>query len=82
MAATGDIVANLHAYPKPWLTGETRENARLIAAAPDLLAALERCIPWMGKLIAEGAHLQSILPNDAVVALDQAEAAIAKARGE
>jgi hypothetical protein len=35
----------------PWMCGETEKeraaNARLIAAAPDLLAALELARPWM-----------------------------------
>lgn len=54
-------------------------NVRLIASAPELLAALQRAVPWLGKLIADGGHMNSVAPNDAVGALQQAEAAIAKA---
>lgn len=39
-------------------------------------AALRRVIPWLGRLIADGGHLASCAPNDAVGALQQAEAAI------
>ena len=74
----GRHVATLEAGSQP-----TRDaDARLIAAAPDLLAALRRVAPWIGKLIADGGHLQCVAPQDAVGALDQAEAAIAKAKGE
>ncbi len=59
---------------------EFSANARLIAAAPDLLAALDRCIGWVGKLIADGGHERCAMPNDAVQSLAQAEAAIAKAK--
>ena len=49
---------------------DAQANARLIAAAPDLLAALEYIMAWT--------------PNDwnAETARDMARAAIAKARGE
>ena len=60
----------------------TQVNAHLIAAAPELLAALRRAVPWLGKLIADGGHLQSVCPNDAIGALQQAEAALARAKGE
>lgn len=58
---------------------ETAPTNRLLSAAPDLLAALQRCLPWVGKMIADGVHMSSILPNDAVGAMDQAQAAIEKA---
>ena len=58
---------------------ETEANARLIAAAPALLAALRRAVPWLGKMIADGGHLAAVLPADCVAALDQAEAAITDA---
>ena len=66
----------------PLCTNETKANARLIAAAPELLAALDRVLPWLGKLISDGGHLQSVCPNDAIGALQQAEAALARAKGE
>lgn len=49
--------------------GQARINARLIAAAPELLAALERLLIWR----------QKTTPFDL---LEQVEAVIAKARGE
>jgi hypothetical protein len=61
------------------IDGEAEANCRLIEAATELLAALRRAVPWLGKLIADGAHLNSVAPNDAIGALEQAEAAIAKA---
>jgi hypothetical protein len=58
-------------------------NQDLRSALTETLDALKRCVPWMGKLIADNAHLNSVAPNDAVGALAQAEAAIAKAeRGD
>lgn len=50
---------------------EAQANARLIAAAPELLEALERCIPLIS-----GAYSNSI------AAYNLARAAIAKAKGE
>jgi hypothetical protein len=55
---------------------EDRANARLIAAAPDLLAALKRALPW----IREGLEFQSIEPQ-ARADLAAAESALAKAEG-
>lgn len=55
-------------------------NAALIAASPELLAACVRALPWLGKMIADKAHLNSVAPNDCVGAMQQLEAAIAKAR--
>lgn len=48
-------------------------DARLIAAAPDLLDALENVIESWGL---------GLLPHEDSEALDQARAAIAKAKGE
>jgi hypothetical protein len=54
-----------------WMTVEEREaNARLIAAAPELLAALENIVAWMEQ------HHPEAAKN-----IPQARAAIAKVRG-
>ncbi len=55
--------------------------ANLFAAAPELLAALNRALPWIGRLIADGGHLNSVAPNDAIGAMNQAQAAIDRATG-
>lgn len=58
---------------KPVISAEEcRANARLIAAAPDLLEALEKTLTW----------LTSYPGNGAITAYDQARAAIAKAAGQ
>lgn len=54
-------------------------NARLIAAAPDLLAAVERAEMWLGKMIADGGHKNAVMPNDCVRTAQMVRAAIAKA---
>jgi hypothetical protein len=51
-------------------------NARLIAAAPDMLAALKEVAEWAGKETAQLDHMA-----DAMVALLLAREAIAKAEG-
>lgn len=51
--------------------GEHEANARLIAAAPDLLAALKALLPWVAAP-----------PSDSAEAWRAAQAAIAKAEGE
>lgn len=48
-------------------------------ASPKILAALKRAVPWLGRMIADGGHLETVAPNDAIGALAQAEAAIAEA---
>jgi hypothetical protein len=54
---------------------ETRANARLIAAAPELLEALEDCVESLSRLRnADGAYR--------VTCLQQVRAAIAKAKGK
>jgi hypothetical protein len=65
------------------ISDEVRANARLIAAAPDLLAALITCIPLL-----EASHLDMMDAEQTDFAAGifegykQAIAAIAKAKGE
>lgn len=56
------------------------ERAKIFAASLDLYFACERMLPWIGKLIADGGHLNSVAPNDAIGAMQQAEAALAKTK--
>jgi len=60
-----------------FVDSETQANARLIAAAPDLLAALKRTL---ARLESHTASIETCdLPSGTELALDQARAAIAKA---
>lgn len=75
----GSVVCEVRAYSEA--PEETAANARLIAAAPDLLAALKAYVDWFG-----GAHVQGCpaddtcdCPGSAVNGL--VDAAIAKAEG-
>lgn len=45
-------------------------NAKLIAAAPKMLLALQRAVPWLSKMIADENHLQCAAPHDAVNTLE------------
>jgi hypothetical protein len=69
-------IRRLHVTPEATTTA--KDNARLIAAAPELLAALEKCAAVIGDL--------SVVQNDGLtrnegIALEDAYAAIAKAKG-
>jgi hypothetical protein len=55
-------------------TDEKRANARLIAAAPDLLAALERCLPFVDRI-------RALSGGDGDLTALTARAAIAAAKG-
>ena len=58
--------------------GSTQANARLILAAPELLAALKICLPFIEEtamVYSEGSHGKRIYPAEI------AAAAIAKAEG-
>ena len=75
-------VANVH-MPRLWESNyvlrdrenaESQANARLIAAAPELLEALQKMLPELRGL--------SIVSDTAAEMLREAEAAIAKATGE
>jgi len=58
---------------------QVEANARLIAAAPDLLAALEKAAPFIGWASTRGQILAGV---DADELCDVIDAAIAKATGE
>jgi hypothetical protein len=62
-------------------TGETAANARLLAAAPELLAALERILPWAEKWVEQlSAQMAGgLYPGINEAALERARAAIVKA---
>lgn len=69
------LIANIHV---PEGDKQALADARLIAAAPELLARLEQALPYLLALAAEGVHTAK--PVDMMI--DQVRAAIAKARGE
>ena len=71
----GRIVAMTHAEDAIDVSDEERANAALLAAAPDLLAALENMVRF--EAIATGLH-----PVDVIDIWPKARAAIARARGE
>ena len=60
-------------------------DAKIIVQAcnahEDLLAALERCLPWITKAGEAGAFATCVRPNGWQKAIEQARAAIAKAKG-
>lgn len=75
---TGRTLALVPYYDKG--NEEQDQTAQVMAAAPELLEALERVTPWIGKMIADGAHLGTVLPGDCEQALSQARGAIEKAK--
>lgn len=58
------------------MSDPVKEVAALRAHATACEKALRRAVPWLGRMIADGGHLNAVAPNDAVGALAQAEAAI------
>ncbi len=50
----------------------------LFESRNDLRVALKLCIPWLGRLIADGGHKRCAGPGAAIAVLKQAEAEIAK----
>lgn len=74
-ADNGDVVARIACYGEQSETPEAEKaNARLIAAAPELLGALRSCVMVMERDLS---GLQLIQPE-----LKEARAAIAKAEGQ
>jgi hypothetical protein len=61
--------------------GDCNANARLIAAAPELLEVLGDILPWLQKAEAEGVFANCAAPQGGLRAINRARAAIAKARG-
>jgi len=90
------LIAQVFSTGLPNTSGVARANANLIAAAPDLLAALEAAYDALTDLLAalEAAYdalsdmakrapeLGITLGDDDLKAIAQARAAIAKAKGE
>lgn len=70
--AGGELVAQMNHHPAKALEAEA--DARLIAAAPDMLAALEGMVEMATHHMMEPKERREILRN--------ARAAIAKAKGE
>ena len=44
-----------------------------------MLRALKRALPWIGKMIANNSHMDSVAPNDCVGAMYMMIAAIKRA---
>ena len=67
-----------------WKTGhiERRANARLIAAAPELLEALQEMVAGDAEAIEEAQALGVPFPEEMLATFKKARAAIARATGE
>jgi len=75
-APTGEIVASVNLIASPFSTDTLLNNQTLLAAAPELLAALEAAMEL-------GAYRGDRMPIKAVKPVfDMMKAAIAKAKGE
>ena len=61
-------------YAHPERVAEAHANARLIAAAPRLLAALERCLPFVDRI-------RGMTGGDGDLTAQSARAALAAAKG-
>ena len=80
-AADGDgrrLIAECHAGHKE----ERAANARLIAAAPDLLEALQEMVAGDAEAIEDAKRLGVPFPDEMLAAYHKARAAIARATGE
>lgn len=85
----GYIIADGRTIAQAWDFPEAEANARLIAAAPDLLAVLVKALPIIES---EAEQRESVSPDQSAKAYsywsemrniaDQIQAAIAKAKGE
>jgi hypothetical protein len=73
------ITGLAHLCPDTASYDEAKANARLIAAAPELLAALKECLDYI-EVTMEGEDLKQF-PTERS-AIKQARAAIAKAEGK
>lgn len=79
-AAPAGNIATVHSVPDDW--GGHEENARLIAAAPDLLAALRDLYDMTGSSGWQNAGATLGEREKRIACLNLARAAIAKAKGE
>lgn len=66
----------------PILHAESEANARLIAAAPDLLEALKEMVAGDAEAIEEAQALGVPFPEEMLATFKKARAAIARATGE
>jgi hypothetical protein len=57
---------------------ENQANARLIAAAPELVAMVKRLVPLVGKALADKAYVGIAVPLEPQHALDAAHALLAR----
>lgn len=79
---TGRKVASTWVNTSPMSIPENEANARLIAASPDLLAALKRMVSQCERYLNERPVSESDMLNpDYVSPMEQSLAAIAKAEG-
>lgn len=79
----GNAVASVYSTtaPEP-MASEARANARLIASAPDLLAALEQCQTFVSAYIKAGQSRADMAGMPGPYAIDTAiKSAIARATG-
>lgn len=76
------LIAQVFSTGLPNTSGVARANANLIAAAPDLLAALEAAYDALSDMAKRAPELGITLGDDDLKAIAQARAAIAKAKGE
>jgi len=76
---TGNTIANCH-WAKD--TEEFEANARLIAAAPDLMAACQDLVDLWAEWAENSSQLAEPLRRSIGMRVEQARVALAKAQGE